>query len=58
MIKLTEKQIRAEEKEQKKLEKIIARKDTKALNRWTKKWLRQQRKEEKRFNKQTKKEFL
>ena len=58
MILPTEKQIRAEEREFKKLEKIIARKDTKALNRWTKKWLREERKEERKFNKQTKKDFL
>jgi len=58
MIKISDKQAKAEEREFKKLEKIIARKDKKALDRWTKKWLRQERKEEKKFNKQTKKDYL
>lgn len=54
----TEKQIKAEEREFKKVEKIIARKDTKALNRWTKKWLRETRREEKKYNKKTKKDYF
>lgn len=57
MISLTEKQIKAEQKDFEKLEKIIARKDKKALDRWTKKWLREERKEEKRYNKKTKQDF-
>lgn len=58
MISITEKQIRAEEREHRKLEKIIERKDTKALDRWTKKWLREERKEEKEFNKKSKKDYF
>lgn len=58
MITPTEKQIKAEAREFRKVEKMIARKDTKALDRWTKKWLRETRREEKRFNKETKKDFL
>lgn len=58
MIQLTEKQIKAEQKEFEKLEKIIARKDKKALDRWTKAWLRDERKEERRYNKKTKKDYF
>lgn len=58
MALLTEKQIRAEEKDFKRLEKIIAKKDTKALDKWTKKWLRETRREEKKYNKETKKDFF
>lgn len=58
MITITEKQIRAEEREFRKVQKIIARKDTKALDRWTKKWLRETKREEKKYNKETKKDFL
>lgn len=54
----TEKQIRAEEKEFKRVEKMIEKKDIKALNKHTKKWLRETRKEEKRYNKKTKKDFF
>lgn len=54
MISLTEKQIRAEEKEFKKVQKIIARKDKKALDKWTREWLREERKEERKFDKETK----
>ena len=58
MISITEKDRRAEEREFKKVQKIIARKDTKALDKWTKKWLREERKEEKKFNKTTKKNYF
>ena len=57
MISITEKDRRAEEREFKKIQKIIARRDTKALDKWFKKYLRIERKEERRYNKQTKKDF-
>lgn len=57
-MKPTEQQIRAEEKEFKKVQKIIAKKDKKALDKWTRAWLREERKEERKYNKKTKKDFL
>lgn len=58
MVSITEKQRKAEEREYKKVVKMIERKDTKALDRWTKAWIRQERREEKRHNKSSKKDWL
>ena len=46
---LTDRQIRSEEKEFRKLQKIIEKKATRELDKWTKKWLREERKENKKY---------
>lgn len=58
MVSITEKQRKAEEREYKKVVKMIERKDTKALDRWTRKWLRIERREEKKYNKSSKSDWL
>lgn len=58
MITITEKERRYEEREFKKIQKIIAKRDTKALDKWFKKYLRIERKENRSYNKKTKKEYF
>lgn len=55
---ITEKERKAEEREFKKIQKMIARKEEKELGQWLKRWAREEKRELKKYNKSSKDDWL